>query len=357
VAEHSDGGECLRVWMDLANSPHPLLFAPLSRRLEAAGNVVLVTARDHAQTVALTRARFDHFDLVDGESPRGPVAKALSLVRRALALRRWAQRHRPDVAVSHNSYAQIVAARSLGIPAVTAMDFERQPANHLAFRLATLVVLPEALPAAVVRRQGARPRKVRRYPGLKEALYLGDFDPDPGVLAKLGIQRSDGISVIVARTPPSRALYHRFHNPLFTQALEAIARQPNARCVVLPRHPEQRQALERLALPNCVVPEGAIDARSLMYDADLVLGGGGTMTREAALMGVPTLSAFAGRRPAVDRWLEDREALHPLLSVDQVAEVRPRTSEPKPIEDLRRSGEATRAAFLDAIVATAKPRA
>lgn len=28
------------------------------------------------------------------------------------------------------------------------------------------------------------------------------------------------------------------------------------------------------------------------------------MTREAALLGVPTVSLFAGRRPAVDRWLE-----------------------------------------------------
>jgi len=38
--------------------------------------------------------------------------------------------------LSHNSYSQIVAARLLRIPVVTAMDFEHQPANHLAFRLA-----------------------------------------------------------------------------------------------------------------------------------------------------------------------------------------------------------------------------
>ena len=41
--------------------------------------------------------------------------------------------------MSHNSYAHIVAARSLGIRAVTAMDFEHQPANHVGFRLAELL--------------------------------------------------------------------------------------------------------------------------------------------------------------------------------------------------------------------------
>ena len=35
-----------------------------------------------------------------------------------------------------------------------------------------------------------------------------------------------------------------------------------------------------------------------------MIGAGGTMTREAALMGVPTVSLFAGHRPAVDTWLE-----------------------------------------------------
>ena len=48
-------------------------------------------------------------------------------------MRRWARAERPDVALSYNSYAQILAARSLGIPAVTGMDYEHQPLNHVAF--------------------------------------------------------------------------------------------------------------------------------------------------------------------------------------------------------------------------------
>ena len=155
----------MKIWIDCSNSPHPLLFAPVARRLQNEGHAVMVTARDNAQTVELTRERWPGAEVIGAPSPRGRCAKVATLGRRVTDLRRWARRVGPDVALSHNSYAQIVAARSLGIPAVTAMDFEHQPANHLAFRLATTVLVPEVLPQDAIERQGAAGTKVVRYPG------------------------------------------------------------------------------------------------------------------------------------------------------------------------------------------------
>jgi predicted glycosyltransferase len=79
-------------------------------------------------------------------------------------------------------------------------------------------------------------------------------------------------------------------------------------------------------LPNCAIPSSAIDSRSLLCEADLVIGAGGTMTREAALMGVPTFTVVAGRAPAVDRWLEDTGALRRLTTPEQLAAIGPRAS-------------------------------
>src|SRR6266480_2382573 len=169
----------MRIWIDLSNSPHPLLFAPIARRLEALGCEVKVTARDNAQTVELARERWRDFEVIGGPSPAGRAAKAWSTLDRTRRLAAWARRERPDVALSHNSYGQITAARTLGIRTVTAMDYEHQPANHLAFRLAHTVLLPAALAGAGIERKGATPRKTRFYGGLKEEIYLGDFQPDP----------------------------------------------------------------------------------------------------------------------------------------------------------------------------------
>lgn len=341
----------MRIWIDLSNSPHPLLFSPIVQRLESLGHSVEITARDNAQTVELARQRWgDRVDVIGGPSLGGRGAKGRATLSRIRKLASWARRERPEIALSHNSYAQIVAARATGIRTVTAMDYEHQPANHLAFRLAHTVIVPAALGEAGVRRQGATAGKLRLYEGLKEEIYLGDFQPDRGVLAALGIERGPDTVIVVARTPPSGALYHRSDNPLFVEALRAVSRVPQARCVVLARRPEQRDAISRLALPRVVVPERTVDARSLMRASDLILGAGGTMTREGALLGVPTVSLFAGRTPAVDRWLEERGALRRVTTVGELPSIRPREAEPREPAELQDRSEQLVNDFVAAVV-------
>jgi predicted glycosyltransferase len=344
----------LRIWIDLANSPHPLLFAPVMRRLEEKGHEVLVTVRDNAQTAELALARWPASMVVGRESPANPAAKAATLTRRAFALARWARARRPNVAVSHNSYSQIVAARMLGVPVVTAADFEHQPANHLAFRLATCVLMPQALLGTNVSRQGATRAKIVFYPGLKEELYIGDFQPDAEILDKLDVDRLGDDPVVVTRTPPTRAIYHRFKNPLFNEILLRLDCQPNVRLVVLARHAEQREAMTTLDLRNAVIPAAAVDSRSLMYAADLVLGAGGTMTREAALLGVPTLSVYGGSQPAVDRLLEERGLLRLVRSVAEVGVLARRAAEPRALSDLRQRGAELSEIFVSTIETTAR---
>jgi predicted glycosyltransferase len=340
----------VKVWIDLANSPHPLLFAPVARRLEALGHTIALTARDNAQTVELANERWDGVPVIGGASPEGGAAKAAAMLRRVRELVDWARMERPAVALSHNSYGQILAARRLGIRTVTAMDFEHQPLNHLAFRLADRVLLPEALRAVRMRRKGATPEKTWFYPGLKEEIYLGDFEPERQVLERVGIDPSPDTVLVVVRTPPSRAIYHRFDNPLFVEVLRAVAQQPEARLVVLPRHPEQRRSIAALGLPGLRVPERAVDSRSLIRAADLVIGAGGTMTREAALLGVPTVSVFAGETPAVDRWLERTGALRLLRSAADLPPVRRRAKALVDITELRSRGDRLVELFAGATV-------
>jgi predicted glycosyltransferase len=158
-------------------------------------------------------------------------------------------------------------------------------------------------------------------------LYIGDFEPDTAILTKVGIgMRPETLAVV--RTPPSRAVYHPAENPLFIDALRTICARPSVVCVVLTRHEEQVSEIASLGLPNCIVPRSAIDARSLIYEADVMVGAGGTMTREAALMGIPTWTVYAGRPPAVDTWLERQGRLSRLTHAEQLARLTRRTAEP-----------------------------
>ena len=343
----------MRIWIDLANSPHPLLFAPVGRRLQEQGHELLLTARDNAQTLELARERWPDVEVIGGESPAGRMNKAATLAQRIAGLRRWARAAKPELALSHGSYAQIVAARSLGLAAVTAMDYEYQPANHLAFRAATRIITPEALPAQALGRQGATPAKLATFPGLKEHIQLLDFTPDPGVLDRLGVHASNGSGgapLVIVRAPPARAIYHREENALFVPLLERVCARPGSQCVVLVRHSEQREQLERLRLPGLVIPDHAVDSRSLMYAADAMIGAGGTMTRESALLGAPTFSVFSGRRPYVDLWLERLGRLTYITEPEQFPDNLVRDAPPASLARLAREGERALEGFVAAVL-------
>jgi predicted glycosyltransferase len=302
-----------RVWIDLANSPHVAIFEPVASALRERGDEVLLSARDHAQTLELARASFPDAEIAvfGAESPAGRVAKARDIARRAFDLQAFARSRRPTVALSHGSYAQIAGAWLARVPRVTMMDYEHQPANHLSFRLANTVVVPEAFPADALRRCGARSAKVVRYEGFKEELYLGSLRPDSAVLDVLGLDT--GRAIVVLRPAPEGALYHRDGNDEFERLVERAATDDAVQAVVLPRGADQRRRYS--SRPGLIVPARAVDGRSLLAYADAMVGGGGTMNREAALLGTPTFTIFAGRLGAVDRELIRLGLLHDLRGV------------------------------------------
>jgi len=312
----------MRIWIDLANSPHVPFFRALIPEFTSRGHQVEITARDFAQTVELATKANLLPHVIGGHGGGSITGKAGNLVGRAAALRKWARARGIDLAVSHNSYAQIAAAAALGIKSVTMMDYEHQPANHLAFRLASRVIVPRAFPAAELRKYGASLRKVKRYDGLKEDVYLADFEPDPAfaeTLHNLGVTEQDVL--VVARPPAREALYHRFENELFDGLLAHLNSQPNVKIILLPRTDAQRDEFESREAENIIMPREALDGSNLIAAADLVISAGGTMNREAAVLGVPAASVYAGKWAAIDEELVQQGRLQKIDSEIKVKQL------------------------------------
>jgi hypothetical protein len=312
----------MRIWIDLANSPHVPFFRALIPEFTARGNQVEITARDFAQTVELAANAGMTPHVIGGHGGGSITGKAGNLVGRAAALRKWARDRGFDLAVSHNSYAQIAAAAALGIKTVTLMDYEHQPANHLAFRLASSVIVPRAFPAAELRKYGASLRKVKRYEGTKEDVYLADFSADPAfaeVLRKLGVASEDVL--IVVRPPAREALYHRFENELFDELLARLGSRDDAKIILLPRSDAQRSEYEKRGWPNMIMPRAALDGANLIAAADLVVSAGGTMNREAAALGVPAVSIYAGQWAAIDEELVREGRLQRISAREEIEEL------------------------------------
>ncbi len=312
----------MRVWVDITNSPHVLVFRPLIRILRERGHEVDVTAREYAQTLELLALHGIEPTVIGRHGGASTLGKARAMADRLQALHRFARERDYDVALAHGSYDLTLTARRLGIPSATTFDYEYAWLQHqLGCRAATRVVVPDALPPERLRRYGVRARKLRRYAGLKEDYYLADLEPDPSVLDELGVDR--GRVVAVLRPPPDVSLYHRHANPIFPETLRALGARDDVHVVVLPRIDGQRDFVRSLALPSVIVPEHAVDAQSLIAFADLVVSAGGTMNREAVSLGVPVYTVFGGRLGAVDEQLIRAGRLRALTD-PQAIEVRKR---------------------------------
>lgn len=294
----------MRLWIDLANSPHVPFFRALIDQFFAQGHEVETTARDFAETLPMAQAAGLDATTVGRHGGRQVSAKAGNLMSRAWGLASWARRREFDLAISHNSYSQILAARAMKISSVTLMDYEYQPANHLAFRLTSRLVVPASFPDKRLRHYGASIKKVRKYNGTKEDVYLAKFKPDPGFAKQL---RSTGIdsnkTLVLMRPPAYDALYHRFQNNLFDQTLQRLLDNEQVSVILLPRNDKQFATYGRYASPNLIIPAHPLDGPNLIAASDLVISAGGTINREAAALGVPAASIYAGRWAAVDEQL------------------------------------------------------
>lgn len=309
----------MRIWIDLANSPHVPFFRSLANELTRRDHEIVVTARDFAETVVLAIAAGFNPDVIGAHGGGKLSGKAGNLVQRAMALARWGRGRGLNLALSHNSYSQILAARALSLRTVTLMDYEHQPANHLAFRMASRIIVPRSFPEAALSRFGASPAKVVRYEGIKEDVYLADFKADPNFdkkLLELGVSRNDVL--VTVRPPASEALYHRFENELFDQLLERLSATPGVKAVLLPRNDLQRQKYGTRAGSNLILPDAPLDGANLIASSDLVVSAGGTMNREAAALGVPAVSIFLGEWAAIDEQLLREGRLRRICTADDV---------------------------------------
>ncbi len=300
----------MRIRIDLANSPHVPLFNALQKELVALGHEVEITARDFAETVALANAAELSAEVIGRHGGAGLYAKGANLTKRAWDLRQWARARHFDLAISHNSYSQIVASRALRLKTVTMMDYEHQPANHLAFRLSHTIIVPACFPAQELRRYGASIVKVRRYHGIKEDVYLSDYyQPRPDFTANLRRLDITSEDLLVVMRPPARtALYHRFENALFDDALTHVL-NAGAKVILLPRDSYQRDLYTYCAGKNLIIPETPLPGPDLIASSDLVISAGGTINREAAALGIPAASVFLGKWPAVDQMLVEEGRL------------------------------------------------
>lgn len=324
----------MSLWIDLDNSPHVLFFAPIIRNLEREGVDHFVTVRSFAQTVELAESyKLNFVTIGTHRARRFFLTRVAETAGRAAQLAAYVRRKGVTAAVSHNSRAMLLASWGLGIPAMTLYDYEFV-FSRFSNRVSRKVVVPSEIRAESLIQQGLSPEKLIPYPGFKEEVYVYDFRPDTTVLSQLNLDSRR--LIITLRPPQTWAHYHDHHSEVLLEALiRRLARDKDAQVMITCRTKEQAQMLkdkyELLRAEPFRLLTHAVDGLSLMWYSDAIFSGGGTMVREAALLGLDAYSFFASKLGAADAALERQGKLKMLRTVQEMEnlEIRKRLEPPQ----------------------------
>ena len=74
-------------------------------------------------------------------------------------------------------------------------------------------------------------------------------------------------------------------------------------------------------MENVHIIKTPVDTFSLMKKADLVIGAGGTMNREAALLGTPVISCYPGKQLSVDTYYINKGLMKRSTNLDEIIEL------------------------------------
>jgi predicted glycosyltransferase len=225
----------------------------------------------------------------------------------------------------------VLAARWLNIPVITMYDYEHTE-TWIFNRFSKRVLVPEMIPDNVLEGIGLNADRRVKYPGLKEEVYLHYFSPKTDfrseLLSNLGVPINDSTVLVVIRPPATTANYHDPKSErVFEAILDRISRSDSARALIVPRTNEQKREIEQLLAQGAYsnerlfVLQRAVNGLALANAADLMISGGGTMNREAALLGLPVYSIFSGKLGSIDARMESDERIIFIRSTKDVEKI------------------------------------
>ena len=302
----------MKIWIDLANSPHVNFFAGIIEELQAE-HEVLLTCRPLANTIDILQIKGFPYHVVGKHYGANRVKKVLGFLWRVFQLYLFLRKRKPDVAISQSSYYSPIVARLLGVRSIYLNDNEHAAGNKISFLFANTIMVPECLGLEKVQRQWGRRSKVLHYPGVKEAVYLwrnGRRTLGPRAPS------ADSAKRIYIRPEPWAAHYYRGEKNFMDQLVADLKHRFSV--VLLPRGDRQKEHYQAEEFAGIVVLDKAIELAAIMDKCDLFIGAGGTMTREAAVLGIPTISVYRGDLLNVDKYLiAERRMIH---KIDLVAD-------------------------------------
>jgi len=294
-----------KIWVDMTTGPHVLFFEPLIKMLKKEGAEFLITARPYQQTIELLKQKKLNYKIIGKHYGKNELRKAFGLFFRSFLL--WKeimkQKNQISFSITHDSPYCSIASNFAGIYNLWTSDNDKARYTIIpSVKFADKVIIPNFVPKKNFVKMGTKEEKIIQYPGLKEEVYLWDFKPNKRYLEEIGVETDK--PVILIRPEASKALYVKETD--FLVPIIKTLKEDNF-IILIPRSSDQKFVYKRIFGNSIFIPTEVLDGPNVIANSSLVISAGGTMNREAVVLGKKVISTFREELLAVDKRLIENE--------------------------------------------------
>jgi len=296
----------MKVWIDVLTPKQANLFSVIVRELRKRGHDIFVTTRHYREVEQLLKIRHIDAMTVGRHGGADLHEKLLASAERETALANCVSQEKPGIAMSFCSPEAARVAYGLRISHYAVCDSPHAEAVcRLSLPVSEKLFTPKAIPKAAWKWYGIAPKQIVRYNAIDPVVWIRAYAPGPDLRKELGLKTDK--PMVIIRTEEEFAAYMLqskvFPSKTIITTLARSLNKTGVQVVVLPRYESQVDNLVKILAGTAIVPTQVVDAIGLLSRATAFIGAGGTMSAEAALMGVPTISCYPIKPTYIDKYL------------------------------------------------------
>ena len=309
-----------KIWFDFSNPPHVNLFLPLLKHFEKKGIKTHSTARDFVETKGLLNKYQIQFQLFGRHGGKNRFAKIYNLLKRNYKLYQNLPSFDFNISSSFEA-AQVSWLKRR--PAIFFDDNEIAP-NWVYSKFVKYVFIPVHIDKKAFTKNGIHKTKIIQYNGYKENIYIANYRPDPDFIKSLPFE-----SFITIRPENLKASYVPDGAESIVPKLVEMLIEKGFNILYLPRYEDDKRYVREH--PQLFIPNDPLNGLDICYYSRAVLTGAGTFAREAAILGTPAISFFAGKKLlSVDQSMIKSKMMYHSRNINTIVELISKAKKTKP---------------------------
>ena len=273
----------MKIWFDILTPKQYLFFGYFIQKLRKQHKIVS-TSRKYEQVNGIRKFGSINPIIVGKHGGKNNVNKLLASLDRTKLLTNKIEKLNPDLLISFCSPEASRVAFGLGIPHIAFSDSPHAEAvMRLSLPYAAKLLTPWIIPKSDFEGFGINRKNIISYKAIDAGIIIKNYQKNK----QKKINRK---KIIVIRPEESEAAYITKKSKTVKIIKKIVDKFPEEQKIVLSRYKGQTENLRKIFGSDICLFSKPVNGKELLNNTDCFIGSGGTMTAEAGLLGIPTIS-------------------------------------------------------------------